>query len=160
MRNAYFCTLFFMLTSLRMNAQQVDFWRVREGSAVTLVLGTGGECRGRVVTRVEGSLSIKLSEASPACGARDALVTARESNTRAVERDVKRVSKKGRALAAIGLAAATGLAITAVPPKASLAVLGGGGIATRMLVKDAEKDGTSTKGYVIYVSRIDKPPGD
>src|SRR5437879_3226633 len=69
--------------------QQMDFWRVREGSKVTLVLGTGGECKGTVVTRVEGSLSIKLSEASPACGERDKVVTIRASNTRTVERDTR-----------------------------------------------------------------------
>jgi hypothetical protein len=144
-----------VLLSLPLAAQQkVDFWRVREGSPVTLVLGTGGECKGKVAKRMDGELSIRVSEDSDACGARDSLVTVREENTRTVERGSRSGGKKAAlAAAAIGVAGGTGLLAAAVPFRASLGVLGGGAIGTHMLLREAEANRPGGS-YVIYVSHL------
>ena len=100
-----------IMLALPLSAQPpVDFWRIREGSAVTVVLGTGGECKGKVAKRVDGALTIQLSEESSACGARDALVTVSEANTRTVERAPKSSGKRAaKSAAAVGVAAGAGL---------------------------------------------------
>ncbi len=133
----------------------VEFWRVRQDSSVTLVMGTGGECKGKVVRRVEGELSVKLSDTTTACGARNALVTVREANTRAVER-AERSGKKKAALfaAAMGAGAGTGVIAAFVPVRGIFGVLGGGGVATHLFTKEAEKDKPAGNGYVIYVSHV------
>src|SRR5260370_35481182 len=105
-------------------AQRVDFWRVREGSRVVLVVGTGGECQGKVARRTEGLLSVKLTAPSTACGERDAVVAVRESNTRSVEQaEASRSKKNGKRAAVIGVAAATGLAELHVPRAEALGVV-------------------------------------
>jgi hypothetical protein len=140
---------------LTLGAQQTaDFWRIREGASVVLVVGTGGECKGKVARRQEGELAIKLSETTDACGARESLVTVREANTRAVERAARSGGKRAAAAAAVvGAAAGTGLLVTAVPPRAALGVLAGGFLGSHLLSRELTHEGPG-KGYVIYVSRL------
>jgi len=142
--------------ALPLSAQQpMDFWRIREGSAVTVVLGTGGECKGKVAKRVDGALTVQLSEESSACGARDALVTVSEANTRTVERAPKSSGKRAaKSAAAVGVAAGAGLLLTEVPPRAALGVLAGGLVGAHLLVRNLDHDSGPGKGYVLYVSRL------
>ena len=132
----------------------VEFWRVREGNDVVLVLGTGGECKGKVARRLDGELSVKVTGKDSVCGPRNALVSVRETNTHAVERAPRSAKNKtvlfGAAMAAGG---GTGAIAAFVPLRGLFAVLGGGGTATRMLTKEGEKDKPG-KGYVIYVSHL------
>ena len=155
MRGKWVAIIIIGLTAQLVAQQKVDFWRVREGSRVTLVVGTGGECNGEVARRMEGELTIKLSETTDACGARDALVTVREVNTRAVERAARSGGKRAAAAAAVvGAATGTGLLTTAVPARAAVGVLAGGVLGTHILARELEGGGPG-KDYVIYVSRLE-----
>ena len=134
--------------------QKVDFWRIREGSSVVLVLGTGGECKGKVAKRMDGELSIRVSDDTDACGKRDSLVTVREENTRTVERADRSLKRKAAtAGGAIGAAAGAGLLVQNVPAEGRLAALGGSLVGGYILSKHTSIDGPG-KGFVIYVSKL------
>jgi hypothetical protein len=145
-----------MISSVAMAAvaQPVDFSRIREGSRVVLVLGTGGECQGKVVRRTDGMLAVKLTAPSPDCGARDAVVNVRESNTQSAERaEASRRKKIGKRAAAIGVATAVGLLVLHVPSGGALAVLGGGAEGVHIMNRELDK-GDGSSGYM-FVSRLE-----
>jgi hypothetical protein len=136
--------------------QVVEFGTVREGSRVVLVLGTGGECQGKVVRRTEGLLSVKLTAASAECGARDAVVAVRESNTRSVEHaKASRGKRIGKRAIAIGIATTVGLVVLNGPSRIAVGVLGGGAEAVHLLNREIDKDDRPGDGYVLFVSRLE-----
>jgi len=137
-------------------AQRAEFARVREGSAVVLILGTGGECRGKVARRTAGALAVELTAANPDCGARGARVTVRQVNTESVERipassSKATTAKKGAAVAA---AVGTGLLVGFVPGRAALGVIAGGAEAFHFINRGFDRE--PKDAYAIYVSHLEE----
>src|SRR5207247_1423829 len=57
--------LSFLTAPLLAQQQHADFVRVRENNAVVLVLGTGGECYGKVARRKDAELAVMLTSSNP-----------------------------------------------------------------------------------------------
>jgi len=136
------------------SAQSADFTHIREHSAVTLVLGTGGECHGNVSRRVEGALSIMLMASSPDCGVRGNIVTVRREHTQSVEIETRVGPSTRRKSAAVATAFAVGILIPHLPAKAMLGVGAGGLEAVHVMNRDMDR-AQSAKRYVIYVSKLE-----
>ena len=136
--------------------QRVDFWRVREGAQVVLVLGTGGECRGVVSQRTDGALAVRVAERSAAaCGAAGSTVSVREQDTRSVERaEAPRSASLGKKVAAVAVAAGAGVLALAGPRTLALGAIGGGAEAVHLMNRDLDKREQTKNAYVLYVSRL------
>src|SRR5438876_252924 len=124
-------------------AQPVEFAKIREGSPVDLVLGTGGECRGKVARRVDGALTVALTSSSPDCGARGDLVTVRQESVQDVERIKVSGPSTRRKIIAVAAAFGIGMLIPRVAPVAMLGVGAGGAEAVHIMNRDMDRsDGT------------------
>jgi hypothetical protein len=132
----------------------VEFWRVRAGSRVAIVLDAGGECRGTVARRIAGALEITLSEASPSCGPRHGMVVVQESNTRAVETaEMQLKDTTDKRIGAVAVAAGAGLLAPRLG-RSALGVLLGAAAALRFLNRDIDRPEREKTAYVLYVSRL------
>ena len=135
--------------------ERIEFWRVREGAQVVLVLGTGGECRGVVSQRTDGALAVKVGNKSAACGKPGTVVNVREQDTRSVERGEPSSRKStGKKIAAVGLAAGAGLLALAGPGKGALAAIAGGAEGVHLLNRSIDRGERSTNSYVLYVAKL------
>src|SRR5258708_7278185 len=67
------------------HAAPVEFSKISPRDHVRLML-SAGECEGKVVSRTDSALSIKIGQGTIECGPKDTLVTVQASKTRSIVR--------------------------------------------------------------------------